>query len=518
MRTRPPRPLSPLHEQLAPVSRLAGISLAGLATVALFGCTVVGPDYKRPEVALPTAWRAAQPDAADVANTAWWEAFGDAELNTYIATALEANKDLLLATLRIEEFDARLQVSRAANYAQLGVDSAAQRQRYSEERPVLLPASSSPSQNAFLFNGVITYELDLWGRVKRANEAARADLLATEEARRTVMLSLVSSVATSYMQLLGLDQQLLLVRQALKNREDTLALAETKFQGGSGTRLAVAQARSVVDEVAATIPEIELQISTLENAMSSLLGGNPGTIRRRTLAALVLPAIPQGVPSDVLSRRPDVLAAEQALVSANARIGVAKAQYFPTISLTGMLGVGSDDLKWITANTARTGLIGASILAPIFTGGRIEGDVRQTEAVQKQMVVRYQQAVQTALKETEDALVSRSKSGERSAAVGRQVASLQEVAKLSRMRYEGGHSSFQEVLDAERQVYEAQSLQALRQRDTYVALISVYKAMGGGWMVEQDKLRAPKAPSDKLVAAPVAEAQVVAATVQEAKR
>ena len=166
MRTRSSRPLSPL---LVPISRRTGISFACLLTVALVGCTVVGPDYKRPEVVVPNAWRAAQPDAADVANTAWWEAFGDADLNTYIATALEANKDLLLATLRIEEFDARLQVSRSANYAQLGVDSAAQRQRYSEERPVLLPASASALQNAFLLNGVITYELDLWGRVKRAN-------------------------------------------------------------------------------------------------------------------------------------------------------------------------------------------------------------------------------------------------------------------------------------------------------------------------------------------------------------
>ena len=455
---------------------------------ALAGCAL-GPDYQRPELPLPPAWRAPLVDAADVANTAWWEAIGDEDLNALIKTALDANKDLQLATLRVEEFDARLQVSRAGEYPQVGYGASGKRQRFTEERPSI-PQSAELTQNVFEMSLNVGWELDLWGRVRRSNEAARADLLATEEARRAVMLTVVTNVATSYVELIGLDQQLALTRQSLKNREDSLALIDTKYKGGSGTRLSVAQARAAVDELAVAIPDIERQIALLENALSALLGRNPGPIQRRTIDALVLPPVPQGVPSDVLARRPDVLAAEQSLIAANARIGVAKTQYLPSISLTSVLGLASDELKWLLERTARTGEIGAGLVGTLFSAGRIEGDVRQTEAVHKQMVVTYQKAVQTALREVEDALVFRAKANEQLAATGRFVESMKEVESLSRMRYEGGYSGYLEVLDAERELYSAQLQQAQGHRDTYLALISIYKAMGGGWMVEQDKLRA----------------------------
>lgn len=497
-------------------------SLVALLASALVGCTL-GPDYHRPELQLPQTFRSADTttnapdvpnagnaanannaagaaDLAEVVNTAWWQAFGDADLDALIMEAIEANQDLQLAALRVEQFDARLQMSRGARYPYVGYGTTTNRQRYSEERPVLLPPQADPYQNAFVVNSNFGWELDLWGRVRRVNEAALADLLATEEARRGVMLTVVTDVATSYVQLVALDHQLALARRTLRNRQDAADLLQTKQEGGSATRLAVAEARAAVAEVAATIPSLEREIATLENGISALVGRNTRPVARNPMEVLALPPVPQGVPSDVLTRRPDVLAAEQNLVSANALIGAAKAQYFPTISLTGALGLGSNDLSRLLLHSATTGAIGVDVLGTIFSGGRIEGDVRQTEAVQKQMIVKYQQAVLTALREVEDALVFRAKAGEQLDAVGRQVDALQDLVGLWKTRYDGGQSTYLDVLDAERQLYAAQDQQAQRRRDTYVALISVYKAMGGGWMIEQERLRLPKEPEPVVAA------------------
>jgi len=245
------------------------------------------------------------------------------------------------------------------------------------------------------------------------------------------------------------------------------------------------------------IPPIERDIALIENAMSILLGRNPAPVHRRSLDTLKLPPVPQGVPSDVLYRRPDVVAAEQTLVAANAKIGVAKSQYFPTISLTSALGLASDQLQWLMARTARDGDISLGLAGVLFDGGRIDGDVRNAEALQKLMAEAYLQSVQTALREVEDSLVSRTKAGELVLAQAQRLQWLREVSKLARLRFEGGQSTYLEVLEADRQVLLAQDQQAQGLRDQYGALVSVYKAMGGGWMVEQDKLRAPKAaPAD----------------------
>jgi multidrug efflux system outer membrane protein len=484
-------------------------AIAWVAAAGLVGCTL-GPDYKRPELPPTGTWRAELPSGADLANTAWWQAFGDADLDAYIDTALDANKDLILASYRIEQFDSRLQISRAAAYPQVGYAGAAGRERRSEERPNGLPPGASPIVNNYELGGNFSWELDLWGKVRRSNEAARADLLSTQEGRRGVMLTVVSSVATSYVQLLELDQQLAIAQQSLSNRREALTLADTRYKGGSGTRLSVEQARVELETVAAALPLIERDIATVENALSGLLGRNPGSIKRRRLDALAVPQMPQGVPADVLTRRPDVMAAEQNLVAANARIGVAKTEYFPTLSLTAALGLGADTPHWLWAETARTGSFGAGLVGPIFSGGRIEGDIRQAEAIQKQMEVLYQLAVQNALKEVEDALVTRDKSGAREATLGRQVDAQQEVTKLARLRYEGGQSTFMEVLNADLVLYSAQGRQAQSRGATLAALVSVYKAMGGGWMVEQEKLRAPSTPAP--------EVQVRTATEAEAQR
>lgn len=463
---------------------------ACIAAIGVAGCTM-GPDYKRPDPPLPQTWRTEVADAQDVANTPWWAKFGDPDLTALIETALESNKDLIQATLRIEEFDAKLDISRAANYPQLGYSVTTDRERRSQEKPNGLQPGADPTLSDFEIGPTFTWELDLWGRVKRANEASMADLLATEESRRAVMLTVVTSVATGYVQLIELDRQLVLARQSLKNRQDAFDLTVLKYQGGSATKLNVEQARAIVEQETAKIPAIESQVGLAENALSILLGSNPGPIKRRKLDALTLPPVPQGVPSDVLRRRPDVLAAEQNLVAANAQIGVAETAYFPTLSLTGALGLASDQLKFLWAETARTASIGAGLAGPIFNGGRIAGNVRAAEAVQKEMTVKYHQTVQVALQEVDDSLLSRVKSGQREEAIVRQVAATREVVGLARTRYEGGQSSFMEVLDADLKLNSVQSYEAQSRRDTFLALISVYKAMGGGWMVEQDRLRAP---------------------------
>lgn len=464
-------------------------AIACACALAMAGCTL-GPDYKRPEAPLPAAFRGDTSNAAaDVANTAWWQAFGDPKLDELIKAALAANRDIRLATFNIEAYEARLQVSSSQNYPQVGYQANFDRKRRSEEVPELIRPGAPVKYNEYTVGLTASWEPDLWGRIRRANEASRAELLASEEARHGVMLTVVTAVATTYVQLLGLDQDLALAKQTLKNRKDTVTLLEKKWKGGSATKLTVEQSKSLVEEIETQIPHLERQIATLENAMSTLLARTPGPVPRGSMAALKTIAIPQGVPSDVLQRRPDVTAAEQTLVAANARIGVAKTEYFPTISLTTAFGLASDDLRWLLAKDAKTGDLSRGLVGTIFSAGRIEGDIKEAEAVQRQMVERYRIAIQTALQEVEDALVYRSKSAEQVAAMNRQLASLQEVLRLSKLRFEGGESTYLDVLDAERHVYASQTQLSQGQRDQYLSLVQVYKAMGGGWMMEQDRQR-----------------------------
>jgi outer membrane protein, multidrug efflux system len=474
------------------------------AALCLQACTL-GPDYRRPDMPLPATWRVAPADAADLANTEWWRAFKDPALDALIEAALEANQDLLLASLRVEQFEARLQVSRAAEYPTIGYSAAGQRERRSQERPNGLRPGDSPSLNNYEISGNLTWELDLWGRVRRANEAARAELLGTQEARRGVMLSLVSSVAGTYVRLQELDARLQLARQSLKNRQDALELTDQRFQGGSGTRLAVEQARAALEAEVAQIPPVERDIADLENALSLLVGRAAGPVARRPLTELAPVQLPSGVPADILTRRPDVLAAEQDLVAANARIGVAKTAYLPRLSLNAILGLAADDLQWLFAETARTGNYGAGLAGTLFDGGRIAGNVREAEAVQKEMAVRFQRAVLTALVEVETALVSRQKSGEREASDARRVRIQEELASLMRQRFEGGQSTLIDVLDVELALIGVRTQQLQSRRDTLLSLVSVYKAMGGGWMVERDQRKAAVGPDLAQMAGPATE-------------
>lgn len=476
-----------------PRLRAAGaLSLLSLLSL-LAGCSAVGPDYKRPELPLPKTWNTEIADAADVVDTAWWQAFGDARLNALIAEALANNKDLRIAVHRVAEYEARLQIAGAQGKPQVGYSFNGTRQRRSEEQPAQFANLQGAEFNGFATALNFSWEVDLWGRIKRANEAALAELLSAQATQRGVMLTMVTGLATNYVQLLGLDKELATARETVKNREATLATTEAKAKGGSATQVLVERARADVEAAQAVIPDLERRIGAAESALSLLAGRNPGPVARGTLDALGKPKVPQGLPSDLLSRRPDVAAAEQTLIAANANIGVAKGEYFPTISVTGALGLASDDLRWLWSKTARTGDFTRGLVGTLFSAGRIEGGVLQAEAVQRQMAETYAKAMQTGLQEVEDALLSRVKAGEQGAAVDRQVKALQEAARLTRLRYEGGQSTLIDVLNAEREVITAQNAQAQTQRDQFVALVAIYKAMGGGWMEEQNQIRSAKA-------------------------
>jgi len=468
------------------MNNLARSSWVSLMLLSRFGCTL-GPDYVRPEADNPETWRIEHAAAANVSNLRWWEQFDDPVLNDLIDIALKENKDVRIAAARVIEFAARVDIFRSGFFPQIGYQGDASRNQASREVFGGVP-SGDRSYNNYAAAANLSWELDLWGRIRRATEAARADLLAEEESRRAVILSLVSAVATSYVTLRQLDGQLEVSRETLTSRAESLRLFEVKFKGGVISELELAQVRTEYEQAAAAIPPIERRIALTENALSILLGRNPGAIPRgKAIDELIQPPVPEGVPSTLMARRPDIRAAEQNLIAANARIGVARAQYFPTISLTGLFGYASEQLGDLLQSSANLWNFGGSALGPIFTGGAISGQVRASEAVQRQALVSYLQTVQTAFREVDDALVNVQKSREQLAAEGRRVAALGEYARLAKLRYDEGYASYIEVLDAQRALFDAELQYVAVQGDVYASLVSTYKAMGGGWIIEAQR-------------------------------
>jgi multidrug efflux system outer membrane protein len=459
--------------------------ILSLALLSLSGCTMVGPDYVRPAVDSPEDWRVDYAAAADVANTRWWEQFDDPVLTQLIDTALRENKDVRIAAARVEEFAARVDISRSGFYPQIGYNGQASRNQASREAFGGVPSGSDRSYNNYGATLNAGWEIDLWGRIRRATEASRAELLAQEDNRRTVILSLVSAVANTYVTLRQFDRQLEVSEETLATRAEALRLFEMKFKGGVISELELAQVKVEYEQAAAAIPPIEQQIALTENALSVLLGHNPGNISRgKSIDALLLPEVPAGAPSSLLANRPDILAAEQNLVAANARIGVARAQYFPTISLTGLFGYVSEELDNLLQSSANVWSLGGSALGPIFTGGAITGQVRASEAVQRQSLTAYLQTVQTAFRDVDDALIRVQKSRERLAAEGRRVQALDDYARLAKLRYDEGYASYIEVLDAQRSLFDAQLQYITVRGDVYTSLVNTYKAMGGGWVMQ----------------------------------
>jgi multidrug efflux system outer membrane protein len=469
------------------------LSLVVLMLVA--GCAV-GPDYRRPGVDTPKAWRVEEKEAKDLANTAWWGQFEDPVLDELIRTALKESYDLRIATARVEEYVGQYWVGRSGLFPQISGSASAGRARSSEEgmSPVLTSATKNPVDSyQAAFNG--NWEIDLWGKLRRATEASKADLLSTEEARQAVILSLVSSVANSYISLRDLDKQLEVAERTAKSRKESYDLFKLRYEGGVISELELNQVKSEYEAALAKIPEIEKQIGLQENSLSVLIGRNPGPILRgKSMDELVLPAVPSGLPSDLLEKRPDIRQAEQALIAANARIGVAKAQFFPTISLTGLLGWSSTALDNLFTGPAKVWSYAGNASLPIFTGGSLMGQLKASEAVQQQALFSYQSAIQNAFREVDDALIDQRRTREQLEAQKRQVEALKEYARIARLRYENGYTSYIEVLDAERSLFNAELQYTQTQGVLFQALVNLYKAMGGGWVAEADKMTAQGNP------------------------
>ena len=466
-----------------------------LLCLALTGC-MVGPDYQHPDIETPAAYRYADHEARNLSNTLWWEQFQDPVLNELIRSALLENKDIKIAAARVEEFQGRYGETRSLLFPQAGLGAQGQRSRSPRNNgPVPLDSSIDPVFNNYQAILSVNWELDIWGRLRRLNESARADLLASEEGRRSVILSLVSSVASSYVTLRDLDRELEIARTTAKVRGDSLHIFELRFGAGTISEMELAQNQSEYERTRASVAQLEPLVAQQENALAVLLGRNPGPILRgRDLADLTLPLVPAGLPSDLLHRRPDLRQAELNLISANAQIGAAKAQYFPTISLTGLLGSVSNQLSNLFTGPAATWSYGVAASAPIFTAGGIAGQVQQAEAFQQQALLTYQKAIQSSFSDVENALIASSKSREQMAFQARQVEALRTYAYYARLRYDNGYTSYIEVLDAERSLFDAE-LNYTRTRGTvFTSMIDLYKATGGGWVAEADKLTTTDAP------------------------
>ncbi len=461
-----------------------------LVTLALTGC-MMGPNYQRPQADTPLTWRFEDREAKDVANTVWWEQFGDPVLSSLIQTALSENRDVKIATARVDEFAGLYGTTRAALFPQIGAGASYGRQRVSElTGPITLEQSGgNPTFNNVQLFVNASWEIDFWGKLRRATEAARADLLSTEEARRSVILTLVSSVANSYINLRDLDRQLELTRQTAQNYKASYDLFALRFRHGMVSEIEVSQAKSQYEQAASNIPLFEKLISQQENAICVLLGRNPGPIQRgKAIDELMPPAVPAGLPSDILANRPDIRRAEQDLISANANIGVAKALYFPTISLTGLFGWASNDLSHLFNGAAKTWSWAVPASASIFTGGAIAGQVKSAEAVKQQALVSYEQSIQNAFREVEDALVDQKRTKEQMISQNEEVKALRDYVRLALTRYDNGYTSYLEVLYSESRLYSSELAQTQTQGALLQALVNLYKAMGGGWVVEADKM------------------------------
>ncbi len=465
-----------------------------LLALTLCGC-MVGPDYRRPVVDTPQTWRFEEKETRDVADTPWWEQFNDPVLNDLIRVGLAENREVKSAAARVDQYLGQYVTTRAAMFPQITADASVGRGRSSERgaAPVSSLVKNPADQYQAQFSA--SWEIDLWGKLRRSTEAARADILSSEESRKGVILSLVASIATGYVTLRDLDRQLEIAQTTTKSREDSYNIFQLRFKGGIVSELELNQNKSQYEEALASIPVLRKNIAQQENALSALLGRNPGPIPRgKTIDELVLPVVPAGLPSDLLERRPDIRQAEQELISANARIGAAKAQYFPSISLTAIFGWSSANLSHLFTGPAQTWSWAAPIAAPIFTAGSISGQVKSAEAYRQQALFSYQQTIQNAFRDVDDALIDRKQTMEQLAAQGRQVESLSNYARIARLRYENGYTSYIEVLDAERSLFSAQLSQAQTKGALFQALVNLYKALGGGWvtLAEQRTVSVPE--------------------------
>lgn len=459
-----------------------GLIASGVAAVTLFGGCAIGPDYKRPVVADPQTFRGlATSEAASLADLPWWEVFQDPILKELIHEALLRNYDVQIAAARVQEARAGFVSTRSDLFPSLDYGGVLSR---SNMTPGVLGGPGVQAPNATNFYSVtlaMSWELDIWGRIRRSTEAARANLLASEDARRGVWLTLVSDLAQAYFELLALDVRLQIARNSTDAYQRTYDLFQDRFQLGVASKLETSRAEGALGGAQATIPQLESDIVAKENQISVLLGKSPGPIRRGTpmYAQPVVPAVPAGLPSTLLERRPDLRQAEAQLVGANARIGVAKAEFFPKFNLTPLIGTASPELSVHGAQTIWA--VAGILTGPLFNAGRTLGIYRASVAQWEQAKLQYEQAVLTALREVSDALTALGKLNEAETGQDRSVKALTDAVDRATDRYRQGLANYFEVLEAQQQLYPAQSTLAQIRRDRLLSHVRLYKALGGGW-------------------------------------
>lgn len=459
-----------------------GVAIAACTTALLAACTL-GPDYQRPAIDAPAAYRFEPASVVDSADTKWWEQYGDPVLDALIVESLANNRNLEVAAANVAQAAAIVTQTRASALPQVGYSASAQQVKIPDNGLVaIIPRFPNP-QTTYEALLSVSWELDLFGRVRRLSEAALANMLASEDARNAVILSLVASVATDYIQLRGLDEQLAIAHKTLGAYGDSVRLFELQFKYGNVSKMNVAQAQSQYESAAAQIPVIESQIAQTEHALSLLLGRHPGPIARgKSVDELVLPPVAAGVPSALLERRPDLMQSEHQLVAANAQIGAAKALYFPTISLTGAFGASSSQLSSLFQGPSRVWSYAGQLTGPIFTSGLVAAEVAQAEATQRAALLNYQQAVENAFGDVDNALIARQKLSEQLAAQKRLVEALQTYDRLANLQYNGGYTSYTTVLQAEQSLFPAELSLANIRASLLSSSVSLYKAMGGGWV------------------------------------
>lgn len=456
--------------------------IVAIALLMLTGCAV-GPNYKRPPVTVPGTYRGLAADSepqatASLGDEKWWTVFQDEQLQVLIREALSQNYDLRIAATRVLQAQAVLGITRADQFPTITGGASASSTSFPRTKTLPGFETSSNQVNLSLF-----WELDFWGKFRRATEAARANLLATEWGQKAVLSSLVSNVASAYFQLLELDAEMEISRRTLASRRDSLHLTEIRAKGGATSLLDVRQSEQLVYTAAASIPDLDRRTEQQENLISILLGRNPGPVTRGKplVENPLLPVVPAGLPSSLLERRPDIQSVEQQLIAANARIGVAKAAYFPQITLTAEGGYQSSALTSLFSGPAGFWSFGGQLLQPIFTGGRLRSNVRLTEAQQQEAVLFYQQSIQQAFREVADSLIAYRKNQEFRAQQQLVTTAAQDATRLSGVRYQGGVTSYLEVLDSDTRYFDAQLILAQAQRNERLALVQLYNALGGGW-------------------------------------
>lgn len=445
-------------------------------------CTV-GPAYKRPAVDSPPAFRSSEATTNSLGNLAWWQLFQDPVLKSLIQTALTNNYDLRIAAARVEQSRALLAQARSGFYPQIGYQAA-----FGAGKNVSVAGTPSftgePAGKQYDFAGDVSWEIDLWGRIRRLAESARAQFFATQEARRNVTISLIANVAQTYFQLAALDEELDIARDTTNSFGESLKIFSERLRGGVASKLETSAAEAALDSAAATIPELRRQIVAQEDQLSVLLGINPSQIARQSdaLRQTSLPDIPPGLPSSLLERRPDVRQAEQVMISANAQIGAAVAGYYPQLSLTGLYGRATPELALLTSGASTAWEAAAALTGPIFEGGLLKAQEREARAVWDEARLQYQSTILRAFQEVSDALSAREELGTEREFQGRAVAAYQEAVRVATLRYKGGQASYYELLQEQQLLFPAQNALTQAHLNQLLATVELYKALGGGWI------------------------------------